>query len=199
MTAIIFVAERLIGKPLSKRSFVVVFIVVFSLAAFFMAWRDEYRRANGLHDLNIALQSKVEARDRQLATLAQTSGANSPSGTNQAEIVKANRREIQQKITGYMSEGNSLRNKVIPGVVLSQEQQQAWVVSVNGWHKSVEVYLKTIPRGDTYLARFRNQSRSNASYPGGGNTWEWYSRWDLLSSDLARLEEFLQDPELGAP
>jgi hypothetical protein len=115
------------------------------------------------------------------------------------EATERRHRSIQDKISKYMDAGNSLRITFTPGVPPSQEQQHAWSMSVDKWHASIENYIKTIPRGSIYLVRFRDRETGNAVYPGGGMTSEWYEHWDLLSSDLARLEDFLKDPELGAP
>jgi hypothetical protein len=48
MTGLIGVIERLSGKQLPKRVYLSIFVVSFLLAAFFMAWRDEYTRGNQL-------------------------------------------------------------------------------------------------------------------------------------------------------
>jgi hypothetical protein len=60
VTAMIFVAERLWGKQLSRKMFAAIFIVTFSLVAFFMAWRDEYTRANQLNNQNIEARANLD-------------------------------------------------------------------------------------------------------------------------------------------
>ena len=63
---------------------------------------------------------------------------------------------------------------------------------INAWHKRVEDYLAKPPLGLTYLARFKNQTRSNGSYPTGmGMKTALY--YDLLLSDLERLDEFIKE------
>jgi hypothetical protein len=66
VTGIIGVTERLAGKQLPKRVYGAIFIVVFSLAAFFLAWRDEYTRANELAKSNIQLQTAADILRQQL-------------------------------------------------------------------------------------------------------------------------------------
>jgi len=48
VTGIIGIVERLSDKRLSKRAYFSVFVVTFSMAAFFMVWRDQFERAEGL-------------------------------------------------------------------------------------------------------------------------------------------------------
>lgn len=66
VTGLIGVIERLSGKQLSKQVYSMIFVVSFSLAAFFMAWRDEHRRANALDRANIEMTTKHEALRQRL-------------------------------------------------------------------------------------------------------------------------------------
>jgi hypothetical protein len=112
--------------------------------------------------------------------------------------LNSKRSAIQRRIAEFINSGITLRDewvKVIPG---TPELQHAKALAIGGWHKAVEDYLKSIPRGDIYLARFRNQVRPSSSYP-VGISFDYAGSWDVLMSDLARLNEFLQDPELGEP
>ena len=65
VTGLIGVVERLSAKQLSKKAYAAVFIAAFSYAACFMAWRDEFRRADALRDANIALQTQLDAAKNQ--------------------------------------------------------------------------------------------------------------------------------------
>jgi hypothetical protein len=58
VTGLISVGERLFGKPLPKKAYFLIFVVSFSLAAFFLAWRDEFRRADGLASSNSQLSAE---------------------------------------------------------------------------------------------------------------------------------------------
>lgn len=55
ITGVIAVVERLSGKTLPKKAYGAIFIGVFLLAAFFLAWQDEYHRAN---DFDAQLRAK---------------------------------------------------------------------------------------------------------------------------------------------
>jgi hypothetical protein len=46
LTGLIAVFERLSGKQLTKKVYAAIFVGIFSVAAFFLAWRDQYTRAN---------------------------------------------------------------------------------------------------------------------------------------------------------
>ena len=118
---------------------------------------------------------------------------------DQAGGTNAIRREVLTKISEFMTSGNALRTELIPGVSYSQSKQEEWASSVQKWSDSVENYLKTIPRGDIYLARFKNEVMRGIYPAGAVTTPEAYNSWDLLVSDLSRLEEFTQDQDLGKP
>jgi hypothetical protein len=167
----------------------------------FLAWQDEHHNAEVLKDQKAdvtsernVLQAKLESKQDQINQMVVAQSI--PRGN---EATEKARRPIQDKLSRYIDSGNSLRNKFIPGVHYPEKEQHEWALFIQSWHKDIATYLKTIPRGNIYLARFHNQLRSNAAYPGGGMTPEWYDHWDLLSSDMARLEEFLQDHDIGAP
>ena len=143
-----------------------------------------------------SLSDQVGCLREELAAAHLLSGNASPP-VAKAGPVNVTRRAVQKRISQFISSGNSLRNRWVPNA-FSPDQQRAWASSVSDWHRSVEAYLKTIPRGDIYLVRFRNQVGTLHGYP-GATTPEGFKGWDMLMSDLTRLNEFLEDPELGAP
>jgi hypothetical protein len=142
------------------------------------------------------LSDQVDHLQKQLDT-AHLVSRNASAPVAKAGSVNVTRRAIQKRISQFISSGNSLRNEWVPNA-FSPDQQRAWALCAWDWHKSVEAYLKTIPRGDIYLVRFRNQVGTLHGYP-GPTTPEGFKGWDMLMSDLTRLNEFLEDPELGAP
>ena len=171
---------------------------VLLIFSFYKAWLDEHTNVERLIVEKAQLTGENNILRQEIARRSEPFSALEGKAKRNEATEKAHH-SIQDKISRYINTGNSLRTTFTPGYPPSQEKQHAWSGSVDSWHKSIEHYLETIPRGSVYLARFRNQVRSNASYPGGGMTPEWYDHWDLLSSDLARLEEFLQDSEIGTP
>jgi hypothetical protein len=60
VTGLIGVVERLSGKQLPKKLYLSIFVVSFLLAAFFMAWRDEYSRANQLSFTGGSQRQRIE-------------------------------------------------------------------------------------------------------------------------------------------
>jgi hypothetical protein len=70
--------------------------------------------------------------------------------------------------------------------------------AISGWHKAVEGFLSTLPRGSIYVVRLQSRLKSSGSYPIGINV-NIAGNWDLLHSDLTRLNEFLLDPNFGKP
>ena len=167
----------------------------------FLAWRDEHNNAEILKDQKSALtsernvlQAKLEGKQDQIEQII---SQRAPTGTDQ-HIEQAHR-SAQARIGRFIDAGNALSKQMTPGISVPQYGQQKWSLSVHAWHNSVEAYLKTLPNGKIYLSSFRNKMLRGI-YPAGPiNTPEGYDAWDLLSSDLSKLEEFLQDKEFGNP
>jgi hypothetical protein len=59
VTGAIGVTERLSGKQLPKKAYLLIFVVSFLLVAFFMSWRDEYTRANQLDKTATAERQQI--------------------------------------------------------------------------------------------------------------------------------------------
>jgi hypothetical protein len=70
--------------------------------------------------------------------------------------------------------------------------QKQSAADIYAWHKRVEGYLAKSAVGLTYLARFKNQKRGSGAYPSGINI-SIAGVWDLLHSDLERLDEFIRE------
>jgi hypothetical protein len=109
-----------------------------------------------------------------------------------------NRLEITTKLGKLIEKGNSLRDTWSQHLGGPEEVQRQSVLAIQGWHKEVEDYLNAIPKGSIYLARFHNRLAASGAYPTGINM-NMAGYWDLLQSDLTRLNEFLTDPDLGTP
>src|SRR5713226_1809607 len=62
VTAILLVLERVFDMPLARRDFILVVIVCFFLAAFFLAWRDENRKVQMSEQTVSELQARLEAK-----------------------------------------------------------------------------------------------------------------------------------------
>jgi hypothetical protein len=106
------------------------------------------------------------------------------------------RRSIQLKIAEFLVEANTVRAGWLDSLNQPPAKQFSNVEITHAWHRKVEDYLKTIPRGTVYAARFNNQIRAAGSYP-IGITANIAGHWDLLMSDVARLNEIMNDPDLG--
>jgi len=65
VTGFIAIIERLTDWKLSKRMFAVVFLGVFLLVSFFLAWRDQYREALRVP----TMKAQIEDREKQIASL----------------------------------------------------------------------------------------------------------------------------------
>jgi len=116
--------------------------------------------------------------------------------TSRASSPDAIRRSIQSKIAAFIKTGNDLRGEWTKRLGGAEQVQRQSAIAISGWHKSVEDYLTTIPRADVYVARFQSRLRPSGSYPMGINV-NVGGNWDLLLTDLVRLNEFLVDPDLG--
>ena len=58
MTGVIGIVERLFEKRLSKRAYFGIFVLTFSMVAFFKIWSEQFERAN-------ALETKLKGRSEQ--------------------------------------------------------------------------------------------------------------------------------------
>jgi hypothetical protein len=108
--------------------------------------------------------------------------------------------EIRDHLSKLITHGTEIRNrwKVLIEQFKAESEQQEYEGAVQKWHLEIVSYLKTIPRGDNYLARFQAGSRETDSYPPGIYQ-NHIGTWDILMSDLTKLNEFITDPDLGRP
>jgi hypothetical protein len=105
---------------------------------------------------------------------------------------------IQNKLSAFLNEGTGLREEWKKRLLdPSKDLQLLSAASVKSWHARVEAYLKAIPKGNVYVSRF-NVSQAGRDYPLGIN-YNVDDEWNLLLSDLNRLNEFIADTSLGSP
>jgi hypothetical protein len=108
VTGIIGVAERLSGKQLPRKVYALIFVISFSLAAVFMAWRDQYLRANQLDKQNT---------DKAV----------------QISNLESDNKNLKDKTFGLVGDNNALRTKldaratVITKEVPAQIEKQCWI------------------------------------------------------------------------
>src|SRR5258708_13811850 len=69
VTGLISAGERLSGKNLSKKAYFLIFVVSFSLAAFFLAWRDEFTSAGKLSSTTSQLTGENRILKQENETL----------------------------------------------------------------------------------------------------------------------------------
>jgi hypothetical protein len=120
------------------------------------------------------------------------------AGQAESEKDRKKKEEIRKHLSDLITQGVQLRNDWQAHLGQSEEIQKQNALAVQRWHIQVESYLKSIPRGDVYVARFRGSTRTSGSYPVGINL-NWAGAWDSLMSDLAMLNQFITDADLGKP
>jgi hypothetical protein len=99
---------------------------------------------------------------------------------------------VRKELSRLALEGSTLRDKWFSHVRANGGTEPPSGNDILAWHKRVEDYLAKPSLGLTYVARFKNQTRSNGSYPilmGKRSELDW----DLLLSDLERLDEFIKE------
>lgn len=74
---------------------------------------------------------------------------------------------VREELSRFAIEGSKLRETWLRRLGQPEEAQQESAENIFAWHRSDEEYLAKAPLGLTYLARFKNQKRGNASYPIG--------------------------------
>jgi hypothetical protein len=99
---------------------------------------------------------------------------------------------VREDLSRFVIEGNNLREQWESRLNQPIEVQQQSANDILAWHKRVEGYLDKPTLGLTYLARFKNQIRGGGSYPSGIMV-KIAGAWDLLHSDLERLDEFIKE------
>lgn len=75
VTGLIAVFERLSSKQLTKKVYAAIFIGIFSLAAFFLAWREQYTRANDFATANAITKRESPfsfSMDNEFASISNT-------------------------------------------------------------------------------------------------------------------------------
>lgn len=115
---------------------------------------------------------------------------------NEQKLVSDRRREIQLKLAGFLERANTVRQGWLSTLNQPEEIQRPNLAKTTEFHKAVEDYLKTIPHGTVYLARFNNSLRPTGSYPTGLNM-NVGGGWDWIMSDVTRINEIMNDPDLG--
>lgn len=98
----------------------------------------------------------------------------------------------REELSRFVIEGSNLRDEWLSRLNQPEEVQGLSARDIFSWHKRVEAHLAKAPLTPTYLARFKNQKRGNASYP-TGMSMKVGGAWDLLHSDLERLDEFIKE------
>lgn len=99
---------------------------------------------------------------------------------------------VRKELSRLALEGSTLRDTWFNHVRANGGMEPPSSKDILDWHKRVEDYLAKPPLGLTYVARFKNQTRSNGTYPilmGKKSELDW----DLLLSDLERLDEFIKE------
>ena len=99
---------------------------------------------------------------------------------------------VREDLSRFVIEGNNLREQWESRLGQPMEVQQQSANDIVAWHKRIEGYLDKPTLGLTYLARFKNQIRGGGSYPSGIMA-KIAGVWDLLHSDLERLDEFIKE------
>jgi hypothetical protein len=159
-----------------------------------------YFLAHTVHRPKLGPDNRVAALEQQVRDL-QNQQQQFLSQRQRSEAEEKQQTEIRTHLGKLITRGTKLRDnlrEVIGDGTKTQTlaQQQAFVDGVQQWHSETVSYIKTIPRSDIYLARFESGVRGTSSYPNGIFQIQLGS-WDLLMSDLAKLNEFITDPDLG--
>jgi hypothetical protein len=97
---------------------------------------------------------------------------------------------VRDELSRFVLEGNQLLQR-LPSVEPNQAAEKEMKALVLDWHQRVERYLSQLPRGLTYVARFRTREPSaiRPTNVSGNLT----GAWRLLTDNLARLTEFIRE------
>lgn len=168
----------------------IALLVAISAFAYFLA--HTVHKPKGVE----AADSRVTALERQVKDLE----TRQQQAESEAASLKQKQTEIRNHLIGLITKGVQIRDewdKTI-GTGQTEQQQASHVDAVKKWHSEILTYLKTIPRSEIYLARFRAGTRTSNTYPVAIFSSQ-AGAWNMLMTDLEKLNEFLTDPDLGKP
>jgi hypothetical protein len=110
------------------------------------------------------------------------------------------KREIQNKLSSFLAGENKIRDEW--RIAMGQPDktiQTTFASKAKQKHSEIDTYLRTIPRGSLYSARFNGYPRTVcAGYP-LGHADEVCRELETLEADTNALGEFIKDPDLGRP
>src|ERR1700674_5877849 len=168
----------------STWAFVLPIAMMFALMSGSIAWVVDkgYKNSRNAGENPIVgvLRSDKEKAEKKLEE-AQSELAQRPTQTEveklkrelddkkEQKLVSDRRREIQLKLAEFLDRANKVRQGWLNTVNQPEEIQRPNLAKTTELHKAVEDYLKTVPRGTVYLARFNNSLRPGGSYPTGLN------------------------------
>jgi len=175
-----------------KRGFytlVTVWAITFAICGVTTIYDDHRAFSNRLRALvNENNRLKSESQNT-------TSPANNSGESRNIQL----KREIQSKLSLFMTRGEAIRDAWKAAMGKPGESQLPHANKARQWHTELEDYLRKIPKGDIYIARLNSAPRTGfGGYPMGHDP-KVNDTWDLLISDLAVLDQFIKDPELGRP
>lgn len=182
--------------------------------AIFLAWRQQYLSVQVLNNEKIELTTTLNEQNKEIQKLTThlqeleslkskenvystnqkngiTAGAISgstininPDSTEQSEVERRKKQDIQKQLGKYVEEGKALRQKYLtdqPIDRLSSEKNQ--------WEQRVENYLlKQLDQ--SYLIRFRNPDEKSIGVPIGIRT-AVIGQWQDINNKTGMLVKFI--------
>jgi hypothetical protein len=153
----------------------------------FLTFVSQSQRAPGSPD---AATKAYEAM--ALAVMKMAQGSPSTTGNVQAKRI------IQSVLSDYITKGSKIRDDWKKAMV-QHENQEPHASKAQKWHTELESYLRTTPRGRDYIVRLNAAMKTGSGGWPMGIDYKVSEDFDRLASDLAMLENFMTDPQLGEP
>jgi hypothetical protein len=165
--------ERLINKKMSKKTYVLIFIVFFSVGASFMAWRDEHglriksEASNGelrsaIEKKDAEINAKASAIDKRDKEIEELKGKISEPLPPPSASLRYGTSEIASDLTGYLvripitSEGPSTAKQfrfitegtVEPSVLSDKDEELEWLKFIRKYPRSKWSHPEDFGMGD---------------------------------------------------
>jgi hypothetical protein len=156
------------------------------------------RRQQAERDLAIIIQGVGQSTRSGIAEDIRRSPITVNVESGASARIAEERQKVQAQVANLMNEGKTLRDAWEARLRKPNGGQGQIASEVQRWHERTAEYLKTIPRGNVYLARFQTSPRPSGAYPVGIEV-RLAGIWDILLGNLSRLNEFMTDPDLGRP
>ncbi len=190
VTGLIHVYERLSSRTLPRRTYFLIFVVTFSIAACFMAWREQYERAQNAEK---ALSQKPTQPIQVNVPPAQVI-ITPPSDANRLSVTKRWPKEsASPKVVDIINQIARLadRGTAIQTAWMKANDTAAFIAEYEKWTKDADTLLNSV--GTSYAVQFRNARGSAMMGCPADHSIKGCGYWQDINGKNATLISFITE------